>query len=125
MEEKERTAREVIEDHLKKSICGSIDEDLKNNFSEDLVILTGEGIFHGHEGLKKLNEKLLKQIPNAQYEYRTKEFDTKIGFLEWRASSEKTTVQDGADSYVVIDGKIVAQTIHYTVNKIPDRGDDT
>ncbi len=39
------------------------------------------------------------------------------GFLEWGGRGEHTRIKDGADSYVIRDGKIVAQTIHYTVER--------
>lgn len=39
-----------------------------------------------------------------------------VGFLEWSATSPNGNyVNDGADSYVVRNDRIVAQTIHYTV----------
>jgi hypothetical protein len=36
-------------------------------------------------------------------------------FLEWRGDAERVTVEDGADSFVIHDGRIVMQSIHYTV----------
>jgi hypothetical protein len=38
-----------------------------------------------------------------------------IGFLEWTADSDTHIVTDGVDSYVIQDGYIRAQTIHYTL----------
>lgn len=38
-----------------------------------------------------------------------------VGMLQWSARSEDTEIHDGADSYLVRDGLIVAQTIHYSV----------
>jgi len=43
-----------------------------------------------------------------------------LGFLEWSARGSGAEVEDGADSYLIRDGRIVAQTIHYTV--IPSNG---
>jgi hypothetical protein len=37
-----------------------------------------------------------------------------MGFLEWAVRGERG-VAKGADSYLIRKGKIVAQTIHYTV----------
>jgi hypothetical protein len=37
-------------------------------------------------------------------------------FLEWTVDSGPFRVCDGADSYLIEDGKIKAQTIHYTVS---------
>lgn len=36
-------------------------------------------------------------------------------FLEWRGQSADIHVEDGADSFVIRDGRIVMQSIHYMV----------
>lgn len=43
-----------------------------------------------------------------------------VGFLEWTArAADGSRVEDGADSFVIRDGRIRAQTIHYTVPPAP------
>jgi hypothetical protein len=37
--------------------------------------------------------------------------------LEWAYEHDIVRVRDGADSYLIEDGKILAQTIHYTVEQ--------
>jgi hypothetical protein len=110
-----RTAKEVLEDHLNLSKHGTIEEDLKRNYAEDVLLLTTHGIYKGHEGLKKLMEMLRKEVPDASYEYKKFLQEGEVGFLEWSCFSKKAKVEDGADSYIIRDGRIVAQTIHYTV----------
>ena len=41
-----------------------------------------------------------------------------FAFLEGTADSGHTRVRDGADSFVIEDGWLVAQTIHYTVEPV-------
>lgn len=110
-----RTPRQVLEDHLEKSKQGTVDEDLKLNFSEDVVMLTTFGVYRGHEGMRYLAKLLWEQLPEMTFTYENFQVEGEVGFLEWTADSEHTFVKDGADSYVVRDGLIVAQTIHYTV----------
>ena len=39
-----------------------------------------------------------------------------MGFLEWTGEADNgARVEDGADSYLIRDGRIHAMTIHYTV----------
>jgi hypothetical protein len=38
-----------------------------------------------------------------------------MGLLEWAYDDDTVTVRDGVDSYLIEGGKIVAQTIHYTL----------
>jgi len=39
----------------------------------------------------------------------------RVGFLEWTYEDSTVCVRDGVDSYLIEEGKIVAQTIHYTL----------
>lgn len=110
-----RTTKEVLEDHLEKSKEGNVGEDLTRNYSEKVVMLTSFGTYRGHEGMKELARMLREQLPDMTFDYKNFIVEGEVGFLEWSASSKNTGVKDGADSYVVRDGLIVAQTIHYTV----------
>jgi hypothetical protein len=116
-----RSAEEVIGDHLSQSRHGSIDEDLRRNYSESVVLLTGHGTFRGHDGLRQLNDRLNRELPGARFDYRTLLVEGEVGFVEWTARTVDARVTDGADSYVVRGGRIAAQTIHYTVRRREDR----
>ena len=113
-----RSPQEVLDDHLRESQDGSIEDDLARNYSEDLVVLTGRGVYRGHDGLRQLAELLRNEFPEATFEYRTRLVEGEMGFLEWSGRSASTQVDDGADSYLIRDGRIVAQTIHYTVKSL-------
>lgn len=111
-----RTAYAVLRDHLEKARQWSIEDDLAENYAGSVLFLTGYGVHRGHDGARTLAELLQKQLPDAQFTYRTIEVEDDIGFLEWTAiSSNGNYVNDGADSFVIRKGQIVAQTIHYTV----------
>lgn len=112
-----RTAKEILEDHLKLSKEGTVEEDLKRNYAEDVKLLTTYGNFEGHEGMRILADKLKHQLPEASFEYKNVLIQGEIGFFEWTGYSKNKKVEDGADSYVIRDGRIVAQTIHYTVSQ--------
>ncbi len=55
------------------------------------------------------------QLPGASFTYTTVVTHGELGFLEWTADGPAARVRDGADSFLVRDGRIVMQTIHYTV----------
>lgn len=113
-----RSPQEVLDDHLRESQDGSIEDDLARNYSQDLVVLTGRGVYRGHDGLRQLAELLRNELPDSTFEYRTRLVEGEMGFLEWSGRSAKAEVDDGADSYLIRDGRIVAQTIHYTVKNL-------
>lgn len=112
-----RSAREVLDDHLQKSQYGCVEADLAHNYAPDIVVLAGDGVYRGYEGMRKLAQRLRDELPNAVFEYRTVLVEEDVGFLEWSGHGGNAHVHDGADSFVIRDGKIVAQTIHYTVER--------
>lgn len=112
-----RSAREVLEDHLRLRKEGDLETDLHRNYAEDVVLLCGAGILRGFDGVRESARRLSQQVPHGKYEYLNVLVDGDFGFLEWRAQSDNTIVHDGADSYVIRDGRIVAQSIHYTVER--------
>jgi hypothetical protein len=112
---KQRSSREVLEDHLRLAEEGKLEEDLARNYAEDLVLLCTDGVLRGLEAARASAKSLEAQLPHARFEYRTVLVDGESGFLEWRATSDSCRVEDGVDSYLIRDGRIRVQTIHYTL----------
>ena len=110
-----RSAQEVFDDHLRLAGEHRFDEDLERNLAPDCVILDRRGVFRGRDGARELARLLAQELPNAPYTYTTRLIEGRIAFLEWTAETEDARVRDGADSFLIEDGWIVAQTIHYTV----------
>lgn len=111
-----RSAREVLDDHLALADAWDFETDLARNFSEDIVLLTGYGIFRGIEGVRAKVRLLEEHLPGGRWTYRTVMAEGEMGFLEWAAEAENgARVEDGADSYLIRGGRIRAMTIHYTV----------
>jgi hypothetical protein len=74
------------------------------------------GTFRGHTGVMELAEMLGEELPERRaFEYTYVAAEGKIALLEWAYDDAHVSVSDGADSYLIEDGKIVAQAIHYTV----------
>lgn len=113
-----RSTRAVLESHLLLRQQGNIDEDLENNYAEDAVLITGYGIFHGRESVRSSANILYQQLHHARYMYRTRLIHGEMAFLEWTAENGDIAVKDGADSYQIRDGRILVQTIHYTLQSV-------
>ena len=113
----ERSFREVFEDHLYLSEKGDFENDLRRNYSPDIVILMENKIYRGYEGIRELAIRLQNGLPDGEFQNNMILLDEEMGMLEWTAQSENFEVLDGVDSYLFRDGKIVAQTIHYTLKK--------
>lgn len=112
----DRSAREVLDDHLRLAQSWDLETDLERNVAEEIVLLTSYGIFRGIEGVREKAKLLAEQLPGGRWTYRTIMAEGEMGFLEWTAEADNgARVEDGADSYLIRDGRIVAMTIHYTV----------
>jgi hypothetical protein len=126
-----RTAREVLDDHLNLAqkweghevdLETVVQADLERNVSKDIVLLTSRGTFRGYAGVMELAQMLGEELPeHNSFEYTYVAAEGRMAFLEWAYEDSTTRVTDGADSYLIEDGKIVAQTIHYTVEQKPAR----
>lgn len=112
-----RFVREVFEDHLRLAGAHRFDEDIERNVSPDCVLLERRGVFRGREGARELAQLLAKELPDAPYTYTLQLIEGRIAFLEWTSEAAHSQVRDGADSFLIENGWIVAQTIHYTVEK--------
>lgn len=110
-----RSTEVVLMDHLRLRMDGDIEADLRRNYAEEAVLLTGYGIFRGHDGIRKSAGILNDLLSGAKFMYRTRLAYGSLAFLEWTAESDTMRVSDGADSYLIVDGRIIAQTIHYSL----------
>lgn len=110
-----RSAAMVFEDHLRLAAEHRFERGIEHNVSPDIVILERRGIFRGREGALELARLLEEELPKARYLYSNHLIEGRLAFLEWTAEAEHARVRDGADSFVIENGWIVAQTIHYTV----------
>jgi hypothetical protein len=113
-----RSAAEVFDDHLRLAGEHRFEEDIERNVAPDCVILERRGVFHGRDGARQLARLLAEELPGAPYVYTNRLVEGRVAFLEWTAEAAHARVRDGADSFVIENGWIVAQTIHYTIELI-------
>ncbi|HYH12005.1 MAG TPA: nuclear transport factor 2 family protein [Thermomicrobiales bacterium] len=111
-----RSTGEVFEDHLRLRKEHRTTEDIERNYADDLVVLSGTGKSLGRDGVRETACELDSYLPNGTWEYTNTLVEGEFAFLEWTATSDNGVVCDGADSFVIRDGRIVFQSIHYTVH---------
>jgi hypothetical protein len=109
-----RTTTEVIHDHLLKRLAGDTETDIRENYADEVVLLTGSGEYRGRDGARAAADELARLVGDARYVYEQTVVSGDYAFLEWSAEGPGRVVCDGADSYAVHDGRIVMQSIHYT-----------
>ncbi len=114
----DRSTEVVLRNHLERALRGDLDGDIAENFAPDSVLLTTYGTFRGFQGIRAAAKLLNDQLGSTTYEYTNVVSEGEIGFLEWRAEAPRARVTDGADTFLIRDGKIRTMTIHYTVEPV-------
>lgn len=113
-----RTTTEVVHDHLMLRLAGDVKRDIRQNFAEDVLILSGFATFRGHDGVQQSADQLAEAISGGAFTYARTVIEGEYGFLEWTAQDGDMVIGDGADSFHVVDGRIVFQSIHYTARQV-------
>ena len=110
-----RTIDEVFRDHLELRAIGDVERDIERNFAPEVVLLSSYGVFRGHAGVRQSADLLAEHLGEARFGYTRRLVEKDVAFLEWEAWSQEVSVCDGADTFVIRNGLIAIQTIHYTV----------
>jgi hypothetical protein len=108
-----RSTKEVFEDHLRLRLEGKLEEDLRRNYAEDVVLLTVNSNAIGHDAIRYSASRLNEQLPGGYFEFVARQVRDDFALLIWRAKSERLDAIEGSDSFVIRDGKIRLHTIHY------------
>jgi hypothetical protein len=110
-----RSTADVFADHLGLRAEAQLEEDLKRNYSEEVILLHQFGVQHGRAGVRESAHRLQDQLRGGRYEYVARRVEGEYALLLWRATSASARIEHGVDSFVIRDGHIVMQTVHYEV----------
>jgi len=111
-----RSTAAVIGDHLAKRQAGETEEDIQENYAEDVIVLSAFGDRFGHDGVRASAAQLRHDVgDDAAFAYHTVVVRDEYAYLEWSASDrEGKQLTAGIDSFAVRDGRIVFQSVHYS-----------
>lgn len=113
-----RSTTEVVHDHLMKRMGGDLEGDIRDNFHQDVLVLSGFGTYRGHDGIRQSARQLEQAVgAGGSFTFSRTVIEGEYAFLEWTARDGATRVHDGADSFHVVDGRIRMQTCHYTAER--------
>jgi predicted SnoaL-like aldol condensation-catalyzing enzyme len=112
-----RTPQEIFEHHATALMAGDV-EGVVADYSDDALFITPRGVLRGKDGVREAFTTLLGELPDAAWEVPTQIFEDDVLFIEWQATSEKSRVRDGIDTFVFRDGQIRVQTVRYTLDPV-------
>jgi len=82
-----QSVMEVLNSHLALREAGDLEQDLAQNFDQEVVLLTMDGEFSGHDGVRKSNSLLEERTKGATYEYIHRSVQGKVAF--WYGQQQK------------------------------------
>lgn len=112
-----RTLQEIL-DHHNNAVFANDPEAMKQDYTEDAILISLEGVFKGPDEIAKALQKLVADMPNLRpYDNpksgMTIEGDTML--LRWALDSDAGTIKDAFDTIVCKNGKIWRQTTNYEI----------
>ncbi|MFD7645584.1 nuclear transport factor 2 family protein [Kitasatospora sp. NPDC059795] len=110
-----RTPQEVFAEHGRHLATGDLDL-IAGSYAEDAVLITPEGAFRGHDGVRRILGRLLADLPDADRQLDP-QFADDLLFLRWSAATATRQVTDGVDTFVFRAGLVRAQTLTYTLTE--------
>ena len=116
----EVSTKDVIDHHLK--CFGERDlEGVLSDYAPDAVFFTANGLLRGVDGIHPLFQAMIAEFsrPGAMFNLRKQFIEGDHGYILWNAETADNVYELGTDTFVVQDGKIVAQSF---TGKITPKG---
>src|ERR1700748_3962975 len=93
-----RSPQEVCQHHAEALGAGDLDS-IVEDYSDDAVFITPDGIMRGKDGIREAFTKLLADVPNADWAVPTQIYDGDGLFLEWTATEQRPRSRTGSTRF--------------------------
>ncbi len=106
------STQSVLDHHLAAFAAGDVDEIL-GDYNEESVLITADGTIRGREALRAAFTGFFAGLfAPGTYDFAmdASHVEGEVAHIVWHADCASAEVTLGADTFVVRDGKIVAQT---------------
>ncbi|MCU9849796.1 nuclear transport factor 2 family protein [Defluviimonas sp. WL0024] len=102
---------EVVHRHLAAFGAGDMDAMLAD-FTDTSVMIANGTVMTGPEEMRPAFEAFFAEFgkPDVVFEMTGEVYNGRIGYITWHADTPDNTYETGTDTFLVEDGKIVAQT---------------
>lgn len=108
-----RKVHDVLYSHLSLRKAGRLEDDLRENYSEDVIVVDLYRTYRGHDGVRRSARILERSVGQASFRYKRIVVEDPVGYLVWSADGSTADVTEGVDSFLIENGRIKAQTIYY------------
>jgi ketosteroid isomerase-like protein len=114
------STKEVLDNHLKCFGEGDL-KAILSDYAPGAVLFTSAGPLRGADAMRPLFQALIAEFgkPGAAFRMKQQSVEGDYAYILWTAETADNVYEVGTDTFVVRDGKIVAQS--YT-GKITPKG---
>jgi len=105
------SAREIVEQHLKCFQAGDL-EGILSDYAPGAVFFTPDGLLRGVDEIRPLFQAMIAEFgkPGAAFSMTQQSVEGDYAYILWAAETADNVYELGTDTFVVRDGKIVAQS---------------
>jgi ketosteroid isomerase-like protein len=114
------STKDVLDHHLKCFDEGDV-EGILSDYAPSAVMFTADGSLRGVDAIKPLFQAMVAEFgkPGATFTMKQQFVEGDYGYILWSAETADNVYELGTDTFVVQDGKIVAQSF---TGKITPKG---
>ena len=114
------STKEVLDRHLKCFGEGDL-EGLLSDYAPDAVMFLSDGPLRGAGAIRPFFQALFAEFgkPGAAFNLKQQSVEGNYAYILWTAETTENVYEVGTDTFVVRDGKIVAQSF---AGKITPKG---
>lgn len=105
------STKDVVDHHLKsfgeRDLTGIL-----SDYAPDAVLFTSDGPLRGVDAMRPLFQAMVREFgePGARFDMKRQFVDGDFAYILWTAETADNLYEVGTDTFVVRDGKIVAQS---------------
>lgn len=105
------STKQIIDHHLQAFSERDLNGVL-SDYAPDAVFFTRQGALHGSDAIRPLFQALIAEFgkPGAAFNMKEQIVDGDYAYIVWTAETADNVYELGTDTFIVRDGKIVAQS---------------
>lgn len=106
------STEEVLNHHLKCFGEGDL-QGILSDYAPSAVLFTPDGPLKGADAMRPLFEAMFAEFgkPGSVFNMKQQSIDGDYAYILWSAETADNVYEVGSDTFVVRDGKIVAQSL--------------
>jgi ketosteroid isomerase-like protein len=114
------STKEIIDNHLKYFGEGDL-KGILSDYAPGAILFTPDGPLRGADAMRPLFQALIAEFgkPGAVFSMKRQSVEGEYAYILWTAETADNVYEVGTDTFVVRDGKIVAQSF---AGKITPKG---